>query len=178
VDLSTPATNTVAANLAQRFVSYDSTTNPGAVLHVQASLLIQGTLDAGTQVEGLTVYRGAPFPFLAQLVESNGSFTLGGANSNTGAIAATTDVWYSLEMDLDFQSQIASAYVDGVFLASIAFASSTTSLGAVQFGGFTLGNGSNVVANFDDLTVSADTLATPEPGSLALFGLAGGTLAG
>jgi hypothetical protein len=135
-------------------------------------MLVQGTL--AYQVEGLSVFGNGGF--IAQLYLAGSSFRLGGASSSSGNLAAQVGQWYSLEMDLDFQNQTATAYVDGQFLATVAMATPTTSLTELQFGGYGDTTDSET-AFYDDFSATAVT-AAPEPSSLALIAMGGVSLTG
>jgi hypothetical protein len=150
-------------------LNYDSSADPGAVVRLQVSLMLQGTL--ADQVEGIAVYGDEGF--IAQLYVAGSSFTLGGASSHSGDTPAAAGVWYSLEMDLDFQNQTATAYVDGQLLATVDMATPTTSLEFFEFGGFGRPSASET-AFYDDFSATV----APEPSSLALIAVGGVSLTG
>ena len=152
-------------------LTYDSTTNPAAIVKLQIAFQVLGnTLN---QAEGLSVFGDGGF--VAQIYALNGDFHL-----DTATAAGTQPVelgeWYSLEMDLDFQSQSVTAFVDGTFLATLAMGSPTTSLVDLNLGGSS-GGFSGETVFYDDFSATAAT-AAPEPSSLALLAIGGVSLTG
>jgi hypothetical protein len=153
-------------------LAYDSTANPAALVKLQIAFQVQG--NSLNQAEGLAVFGDGGF--IAQLYGLAGDFHLGGGSSATGALPLELGEWYSLEMDLDFQTQSVTAFVDGTFLGTIAMGSPTTSLESLQLGGSSGGfNGETVF--YDDFSATVAT-AAPEPSSLALIAMAGVSLTG
>jgi hypothetical protein len=154
-------------------LAYDSTTNPAAIVKLQIAFQVQG--NQLNQAEGLSVFGDGGF--VAQLIDLGGNFSLrGGPGIGAGDVAATTDVWYSLEMDLDFQTQAVTAYLDGTLLGTVAMASTTTSLEEFELGGESGGFAGETVY-YDNFSATVVT-ATPEPSSLALLAIGGLSLTG
>jgi hypothetical protein len=152
-------------------LAYDSTTNPAALVKLQIAFQVQGnTLN---QAEGLSVFGDGGF--VAQIYALNGDFHFGTATA-AGTLPLELGEWYSLEMDLDFQTQSVTAYVDGTFLATLAMGSPTTSLVDLDLGGSSGGFPGETVF-YDDFSATVAT-AAPEPSSLALIAMGGVSLTG
>jgi hypothetical protein len=150
---------------------YDSTTNPAAIVRLQIAFQMQGNMDS--QAEGLALFGDGGF--VAQLIAEGGSFDLAGApGSDTGDLPAALGVWYSLEMDLDFQTQTVTANVNGMFQGTVAMAEPTTSLVDLALGG---SGGTGETVFYDDFSASVATPA-PEPSSLTLIAMGGVSLTG
>lgn len=107
--------------------------------------------------------------FLGGVILQNGNARLGLASSTVGSIAVTPGQWTSFLLVLDFQNQTQSAYVNGAFLGSGAFAGQSTVVGEVRFGQ-NVGSATRVgTASWDNLSVNS----VPEPTSGALILLGG-----
>ena len=105
--------------------------------------------------------------FLDQVVYNNGTVVLGLANTAVGSVAVTPDTWNTYDLVMNYGTQTASAFVDGQFIGSGAFASSSTNLSSVAIGiNFNFDANGNDTGYFDDLSV----VATPEPSSFVLLG--------
>jgi hypothetical protein len=152
-------------------LAYDSTTNPAATVKLQIAFQVQGNTQ--NQAEGLSVFGDGGF--IAQIYALNGDFHLGTATA-AGILPVGLGEWYSLEMDLDFQTQSVTAYVDGTFLATLAMGSPTTSLTVLDLGGSS-GGFSGETVFYDDFSATVAT-AAPEPSSLALIAIGGVSLTG
>jgi hypothetical protein len=111
---------------------------------------------------------GSSAGFLGQLLVVNGFAKLGLASTTVGAVAITPDVYSHFVFDFDFASQIQTAYVNGTFIGSGAFAAAATDLTRFSFGQNSGNLGAGNFADWDNLKVTS----VPEPESLALFGIA------
>jgi hypothetical protein len=161
VDSSSSGTN----NLVAHPVFYDSSANPAAIVRLQVSLLLQGNLDGSLQYEGIAVFAANTGAFVGQI------------SGNGGILYSSGPTNYSLEMDLDFQTQTLTAFVDGTQIEDDAFATPMTQLGSLELGGFSTGS-ADFTAYYDDLTISVDTVAAPAPGSIGLFAIGATALTG
>jgi hypothetical protein len=128
-------------------------------LQVAAMFSSSGT---STNWDVLTVYNSSA-DFMDQLLVNGGDdATLGLASTAVGSVVITKGVWNVFDLELNYSTQTASAYVNGTFIGSGAFATASNGLGYAGFGinsapGTQLGY-------FDDLLIE-----TPEPGSAALL---------
>ncbi len=105
--------------------------------------------------------------FIDQLeVDNSGNAVLGLASTGVGSVPVLANAWNTFDLMLDYNTQTSSAYVNGTFIGSGAFANPSTDLTFLGFGvngSFGQGTGQMYV---DDIVVS-----TPEPSTLVLLSL-------
>jgi hypothetical protein len=99
--------------------------------------------------------------FFTQVLYSNGQVTYG-----SGAVAVSAGAWNVYDLELDYTTQMGTAFINGTAIGSETFAISAQDLSAILFGINSVPTGDS--AYFDDLSVTAS--AVPEPSSLALLG--------
>jgi hypothetical protein len=147
---------------------YDSSSDPSGIVQIRDNIFLTGS--TSVQVEGIAVFGDPNSDFLGQLAAYDSTFSLGLASSTVGSIPATTDVWHSLELDINFATQTQTAFVDGVFLGRGPLASPTTTLTVLVLGGFG-SQDANETVSYDDVSVSVSdrVIDAPEPASTALL---------
>jgi hypothetical protein len=152
-------------SLISRAITYNSVNNPESLVRIQESFFLSATGSHSIwQVLGVSGNEG----FIGQLlIESNDKAVLGAGNGNMGSVSVTRGQWNSFELDLNFQTQRQSAYVNGVLIGQGTFANPTTSLGLVGFGVNNLPGKDQ--AFVDNLSITSS--AVPELSTLTLLGI-------
>ncbi len=157
-------------NVIAQPLSYNSVNNSQALVRIQEAFFLSAT--GTTSVWDVMVVVGNN-GFIGQLGVRNNNIGLGLANSGVGSVPVMRGQWNSLELDLNFQTQIQSAFMNGIFIGEGSFSNPTTSLGFVEFG-VNQSPGTDQ-AFFDNLSITSS--AVPEPSTLVI-GLLGVALAG
>jgi hypothetical protein len=151
-------------DLATHGLTYDSVGNPYQTVVFDVEFMEGAT---GTSPDWDVLAAFGDVGFIAQLTVANGVAAFGPdiAGDTTGSVPITAGVWNDYQLVLNFQTDIASAYVDSTFIGSGAFASASTSLSGVDFGINSLTGGTDTATGyFDNLSVVA-----PEPSALILL---------
>ena len=169
------ATTVSGQDLAAHAISYSSLNNPDSLVRIQEAFFLSA---AGTPSNWDVIAAfGNNNVFLGQvLVLTNNTATLGLASTGVGSVPVTRGQWNSFELDLNFQTQIQSAFVNGVFIGQGSFANPATSLNVFEFG-VNSAHGTDQ-AFLDNLSITSSSPTVPEPSSLALLSLGGLGLAG
>ncbi len=150
-------------------LAYSSVGNPEPLVRIQEAFFLSTT---GRHSIWDVIAVGGNNGFIGQvLVAANDTALLGLASTTVGSVPVTRGQWNLFELDLNFQTQMQSAFVNGVFIGQGAFAHPTTSLASDAFGvNFFPGSDQAFV---DDLSVTSSALtalAIPEPSTLAILG--------
>ncbi len=157
-----------------RGVSYNSIGNPDQTVDVQVDFYLDP--NASGQIFTIVGY-SATTGFMGQIVVfSSGVMQIGNVGGFTGNQNLSKGVWHTVRSSLNFGTQTASGYLDGVFFGSIALdpSATPTDLVSVGLGINNASQGQTGGAYWDNLSVTstgASAGAVPEPGTLTLLGL-------
>ena len=155
------AVGLVGQNTARHALSYDSGSDPNGVVQLQAWAFLSGT---GTLSRWDIFAAIGDGGFLAQLLVIGNTARLGTAGF-TGNTIVPLAAWNQFNLDLDFHSQLATAYVNGQLIGQSSFAGTTQhTLTEFAYGMNSLPGTDQLF--LDDLSI---TSAVPEPASVILL---------
>jgi hypothetical protein len=162
----TQAAQLNAAGLVQQIafqpVSYNSVGNPDQVVDISINFYLESAAANNIwEVIGYSSTAG----FQGQLiVQSNKVLALGNTSGFIQGPTVPLGVWNLFTASLDYNTQTVSAYLNGVFFASIAFSDPSTDLTGVVIGLNNAGGASTGSGYWDNLSIETSSAsAIPEP---------------
>jgi hypothetical protein len=121
------------AAFAAHALAYSSVSNAEPFVRVKADFFVGG---AGTPTIDWTVLAvNGNAGFIGQIaIDGGNTAILGLASGVVGSVPITRGVWNHFELDLNFQTGVQTAYVNGIFIGQGPFSSTSTTLTLFQSG--------------------------------------------
>ncbi len=127
------ATGLAGQSASRHAISYLATNNPESIVRLSSQVLISSS---AVQSRWTIFSLFSPGGFQAQInVHPDGIVGLGTTGPQVGGLPFTFDVWNSLKLTVDLNSQFANAYINGLFIGQKVIAiPGETSLSQIGFG--------------------------------------------
>jgi hypothetical protein len=167
------ATGLSGQDVVAHLLPYNSVGNPEQVVRIQEAFFLSATGTASSWVVFADSNTANQFLGAVGVLSNNTAILLG--SGSAGSVPVNRGQWNSFEMDQNFQTQTQSAFVNGVFIGEVPFATAATGLFALEFGVLT--SPGTDQAFVDNLSVTSTT-AVPEPSTLTLLSLGSLSLLG
>lgn len=157
-----------AQRLAFHNVAYNSVGNPEQVVRFSVDFLIGNLSTAAVFLDSLAVLGNAGF--VGQQLVNGQTGQLCPLSCNGPVLG--TNTWYRLMLEVDFETDTALNYVNGVLFSTVPLAGASTALTGFALGINSSLAQSNSVVYFDNVFIeSLSRQQVAEPGSVALAGI-------